>query len=154
MPKEDGPGYQDRPFLNGPSAESFGVFSPDGNWVAYCSNSSGRDEIYVSKFPENTVVRQISRNGGTQVRWSRDGSEIFYVEGQTLMSVAVSLESGLSVGSPEVLFSNPSLFSLWAWPTYDANGDGKKFLLVESVSNSPTKTHVVQNWLAEFRDRQ
>jgi hypothetical protein len=87
------------------------------------------------------------------VRWSRDGSEIFYVEGQTLMSVPVSLKSGLSVGAPEALFTNPSLFSLWAWPTYDASGDGRKFLLVESVSSSPTKTHIVQNWLAEFRDR-
>lgn len=152
--RKDGSGYEYFPFLQTPSNEGLGRFSRDGRWVAYRSDESGREEIYIRQFPGGGEVRQVSRHGGTQVRWSRDGAEIFYVEGQTLMSVPVSGSDELVVGKPNELFSHPQLFSHWSWPTYDVSADGQKFLLVETFNPSGSKTHIIQNWFAEFRDRQ
>ena len=152
--KKDGAGFEHVPFLQTSSSEDGARFSPDGRWVAYWSDESGRDEVYVRRFPDATGVRQISRHGGNQVRWSRDGGEILYVEGQSLMSVPVSLDSDLSIGTPKVLFSNPNLFSRWRWPVYDVSADGRRILLPEVMKPSGTKIHIIQNWIAGFRGRQ
>ena len=77
----------------------------------YTSDESGRFEVYVRSFPAGTGKRQISTGGGTQPRWSRDGKEIFYVEGDTLMAVGVTTTPSFSAGSPEVLLDHPGLES-------------------------------------------
>ena len=131
-------------------------FSPDGQFVVYCSDESGRFEVYVRRFPDGTGKRQISTSGGTQPRWSRDGKEIFYVERQTLMAVGVTTSPNFSADSPTVLFEHEGLFAdPGVAPQYDVANDGQRFVVRETGSGGkPISIHIVQNWFAEFKDRQ
>jgi Tol biopolymer transport system component len=126
--------------------------SPDGRFVAYVGWESGRAEIYVQPFPQGGRKLQISQGGGTQARWRRDGMELFYVEGATLMAVPVSTKPTLSAGAAMKLFSDPALVWVWPHPTYDVSADGQRFVLTEPVGAvRPPAIRVVQNWFAEFR---
>ena len=131
-------------------------FSPDGRFVVYTSNESGRFEVYVRSFPDAAGKRQISTSGGTQPRWSRDGKEIFYVERDTLMAVGVTTTPSFSADSPQVLFEHPGLLAdPQVSPRYDVANDGQRFVLKEPLEGAkPISIHVVQNWFAEFKDRQ
>jgi hypothetical protein len=99
------------PFLATDANETFGQFSPDGQWIAYTSSISGRNEIYVRNFaPDQTpaygaVRAQISLNGGDKARWSPDGGEIFFQRPDgVLIAVPIRLGTPLEVGTPEELF--------------------------------------------------
>ena len=98
----------------------------------------------------------MSNNGGRQVRWSRDGKELFYVEGGTLMSVPVEVSPTFSVGSVTRLFEHPSLAAGLFIAQYDVSGDGEQFLLAERVEAEVEEPaiRIVQNWHEEFRDRE
>ncbi len=99
---------------------------------------------------------QISSNGGIQARWAKDGTELFYVEGDTLMSVSVSTQNGFEAGSPKPLFRYAG-FGVQAATSFDVSADGQRFLVIESVgedSEKPQAIHVVENWYEEFRDRE
>src|SRR5262245_63185630 len=88
-----------RPLVATPAEELAPAVSPDGRWLAYSSNESGRREVYVRPFPETSNARyQISVNGGTEPGWSRDGSELFYFDAASYM-VAVPVIRGLSFQS-------------------------------------------------------
>ena len=151
--KEDG-GWAPYPFLQTPFAEAMPRFSPDGRYVAYLSNESGQNEVYVRPFPEGGHKVTLSSNGGAAVRWSRNGKELFYVEGETLVAVSVSSGSSFSVGSATRLFEHPVLKSFS--PPYDVSADGQRFILAESVgADVPDPSiRVVMNWYKEFRDRE
>ncbi len=130
-------------------------FSPDSRFVVYTSDESGRFEVYVRSFPDGTGKRQISTGGGTQPGWSRDGKEIFYVERDTLMAVGVTTTPSFSTESPQVLFDHPGLIAGGVDPRYDVANDGRRFVLRETLQgDKPISIHVVQNWFAEFKDRQ
>ena len=131
-------------------------FSPDGRYVVYVSNESGRFETYVRSFPDATGKQQISILGGTQPRWSHDGKEIFYVERETLMSVHVETTPSFKLDAPQPLFDHPGLFAdPYVSPRYDVANDGQRFVLKEELeSTEPVSIHVVQNWFAEFKDRE
>jgi Tol biopolymer transport system component len=135
--------------------EIAGQVSPDGGFLAYCSDESGRVEIYVRSFPQGGQKKQISRAGGTQPRWSRNGRELFYVERDTLMAVPITTAAGFSHGAPVRLFSNPALDSDWTLPSYDVSRDGRRFVLIapKGLQRKPA-IRVVQNWFAEFRDQK
>ena len=101
----------------------------------------------------------VSSGGGSQVRWSRDGKELFYVEGGKLMVVAVSTEGEFSAGSPTELFEHAGLRNSFNNPNYDVSLDGQRFILAEPVGYDETEApqatvRVVQNWFAEFEDRE
>ena len=155
---EDGSGWEPHPFLQTPFGERVPRFSPDGRYVAYVSNESGQNEVYVQPFPEGSRKVTVSSNGGTKVRWSRDGKELFYVEGQTLVAVSVSSGSGFSVGSATRLFEHAGLRGATNYAPYDVSADGQRFILAEPVgagADAPEPAiRVVQNWFAEFRDRE
>ena len=87
--KDDGQGFDEVPYLQTPFNERNPKLSADGRFVAYQSDESGRVEIYVRPFPEGEGKWPVSRNGGEDLRWSRDGKELFYVEGDTLVAVPV-----------------------------------------------------------------
>ncbi len=148
-------GYEEVPFLTSEFEETTPQFSPDERFVAYTSDESGRREVYIQAFPEGGSKRQVSVNGGAQPRWRADGKEFYYVEGERLMAVPVSLGPALTVGSPKELFASPGL----AWRpdnylTYDVTPDGQRFVLAESVEGEHRRAiHVVQNWYEEFRER-
>ena len=109
-------------------------------------------------FPQGGGKWQISANGGSSQRWSKDGKELFYVEGETLMAVAVSTTEGLSAGSVEPLFEHSGLRG--ASSTYDVSPDGQRFVVVEDVESEegkeakPPSIHIVENWFEEFKDRE
>ena len=155
---EDGSGWEPHPFLQTPSREYVPRFSPDGRYVAYVSDESGQSEVYVQPFPEGGRKVTVSSNGGTKVRWSRDGKELFYVEGQTLVAVSVSSGSSFSVGLATRLFEHQGLRPGDNYAPYDVSADGQRFILAEPVglvADGPEPSiRVVQNWFAEFRDRQ
>ena len=117
--KGEGGDWEPHPYLQTPYAEGLAKLSPDGPFVVYQSNESGRDEIYVRPFPEGGGRTAVSTNGGTQPRWSTDGKEIFYVEGSTLMAVQVSTRPDFSVGSVTRLFEHRALTPVAAWPLPD-----------------------------------
>ena len=130
-------------------------FSPDGRFVAYCSNESGRHEVYVGPFPKGPGKRQVSLDGGTQPRWSRDGNELFYVNKDTLYTVAVSTRPTFKMGETTELFTSPDLDWEWRHPIYDVSLDGQRFVTVETIGQAPPdRIRIVQNWYEEFRDRE
>jgi Tol biopolymer transport system component len=142
-----------KPFLRTPFAEGGASFSPDGRFLAYSSDETGRPEIYVRSFPSGDGKWRISTNGGTSARWRRDGQELFYVEGQQLMAVAVTTRPTFSMHAATPLFSNSTLQSFS--PQYDVTSGGKRFILRERpVDERPLAIHVVHNWFEEFRDRK
>jgi eukaryotic-like serine/threonine-protein kinase len=140
------------PFANTEFSEQQGQFSPDGRWIAYVSDESGRPEVHVQAFPVPTgggSKTLISRDGGTQPRWRRDGKELFYVslDGK-MMAVDVSSGQAFKTSVPRVLFQAPiygddSAPSLFRW---DTTADGKRFL-VDTMESSPEPLTVVLNWM-------
>ncbi len=155
--KPDGSDYESHPFLQTPFNEDSARFSPDGRFIAYCSNESGEVGVYVRPFPQGGARWQVSSGEGRQPRWRRDGKEIFYVEGDTMIAVSVSTRPGFSVGKPARLFQNPTLpWTLTGFAVrYDVSPDGERFVLREPVGSgdSPPAIRVVENWFEEFRDR-
>jgi hypothetical protein len=144
------------PYLSTPFQEGHGQFSPDGKWVAYTSDESGANEVYVRSFPAGGAKRRVSSKGGGWVRWRRDGREMFYIAAdRKLMSVAVQAISGsLDLGTPQVLFTIPVALSSGgglAPYTYDIMPDGQRFLAAAPVEDAaaPTMT-VIVNWQAEL----
>jgi serine/threonine protein kinase len=160
------PQFGDRkpiPYLQSQFEEQEGRFSPDGHWVAYVSNESGRDEIYVQSFPIAGAKFPISSGGGTEPQWRNDGTELFYLAAnQTLMAVAVKLSGSASesfqAGVPKSLgiIIPPSLVSS-ASPdlsrrSYAVSNDGQRFLIPNAVgSASAPPVTVVVNWQAELK---
>ena len=110
-------------------------FSPDGRWLAYVSNQSGRHEVYVQPYPGPGERHLISTNGGEQPAWSGNGRELFYVQGgehpaagRELMSVSIGTTPAFLAGTPETLFESVDLQSAWG-RNYDVAPDGRRFLL-------------------------
>jgi hypothetical protein len=108
VPMEDGIDRTPVPYLVTAALEQQAQFSPDGRFVAYGSDQSGPWEIYVQPFPNASDGKwMVSSGGGVEPRWSRDGKELFYFSGQTLMAVPVSLQPTFSTGPPAALFDAP-----------------------------------------------
>jgi serine/threonine-protein kinase len=141
-----------RPFLETPSDERLAAFSPDSRFVAYVSNESGRDEVYVRPFPSGSGQWQVSKNGGDQPRWSRPGSELFYVQGDELIAVSVETRPAFSVGNSAGLFHHPVLSSDVEEPAYDVAPDQRRFLLAEKTEDPQYAIQIIQNWYQQFRD--
>ena len=144
------------PFVATQFAERGPQISPDGGYVAYCSDESGTPETYVREFPLGSDHWQISENGGCQPRWSHDGKELFYIEGNTLIAVGVTTDPEFRIGPSEHLFSDPNL-SGFAW-NYDVSAHGR-FVMVERVADDSQEQrkpaiHITENWYEEFRDRE
>ena len=136
-----------RQFLTQPYGEEAPVFSPDGRYVAFVSNRTGRFEVYVSAFPELSDIWHVSESGGTQPRWSVDGSEIYYVRGSGLVAVSVSLQGEFRVGKQEELFRGEFLGRWGTLPEYDVSADGQRFVIQSRIGEVPSKAiQVVLNW--------
>ena len=125
--------------------ETEGQFSPDGHWIAYTSNESGRNEIYVRPFPEDGGKSQISAAGGSQPRWRADGKELFYVaQDDRLMAVPMRVTPdgrAVDAGAPVALFSKRP-------GTYAVARDGRFLMFVNAgatAADVPPLT-VVLNW--------
>jgi Tol biopolymer transport system component len=119
--------------------------SPDGRWVAYQSDESGRFEVYLAAFPAFTEKRRVSNGDGYQPLWRKDGKELFYltVDGK-VMSVNVKGGARAKTDVPRVLFQGPARVEP-KWGAYSVTGDGKKFIFLEPVETKRPFT-VVLNW--------
>jgi eukaryotic-like serine/threonine-protein kinase len=139
------------PFLRTEFNESSGQFSPDGHWIAYTSDESGGDEIYVREFSSSSAQGSwdsegkwlISKGGGTGPRWRGDGKELFYVASDgKLMSVDIRAKPVFEAGAPRPLFQLPLGFI-----GVDVTADGKRFLVAVPVAQSASVPFtVVLNW--------
>jgi len=130
-------------------------FSPDGGWLAYVSDESGRPEVYVQPFPGRGGKRQISIDGGTEPMWNPNGGELFYRLGRKFIAVPVGLQPTFSAGKPVTLFEADyaaSEFPLTS-PGYDVSSDGQRFLVAKDVAPPPTQINVVVNWIEEVKRR-
>jgi Tol biopolymer transport system component len=143
-------------------AERAGTFSPDGLWLAYVSDRSGQDEVYVRPFPGPGEEVTISAGGGDEPVWAASGRELYYRTGNDLVAVTVeSGRDGLSSGRPTILFRDPYLRDsggALAIPNYDVSPSGDGFLMLESAQaeSSPEagpRLHIVLNFVDELRAR-
>ncbi|MBL8208644.1 MAG: PD40 domain-containing protein, partial [Blastocatellia bacterium] len=143
------------PWLNTPFVEFTAKFAPDGKWIAYTSNETGRSEIYLQAFVPGALAAggkwQISKNGGSQPQWRHDGRELYFFSGDKMMTVEVTLGAEVKVGTPQELFS-PSGIRAVPIAGYAKTGDGQRFLFVTSAEETslPPFT-VVLNWMAELK---
>jgi Tol biopolymer transport system component len=138
-------------FLASPFDEDAATISPDGRWVAYVSEETGRKEVYVATFPEPTRRHRISTEGGTQPRWSRDGRELFFVTAsRTIMAAPFESRSAdLPAGPARRLFDVMihRQFSSNVPYRYDVAPDGR-FLIVIRASDELPALILVTNWQA------
>jgi len=140
-------------FLKASSTLKNGQFSPDGKWVAYSSNESGRWEVYVTSFPEAHGKWQVSNAGGDQPKWRSDGKELFYLGPDSrMMAVPVKTGANFDAGTPVGLFqANPrELVATSEQFSYDVSKDGQKFLINTQLKTGMAPMSVVLNWSAKL----
>jgi serine/threonine-protein kinase len=151
--------------LGTPSDERNASFAPDGRWIAYESNRTGRFQVYVRPFPNvDDAEHQISIAGGRTPMFAPDGRELFFVSGSALMSAAVQFVPAFRAGNPTKVFDAPSLIldaRLMAntGRTYDVSRDGRRFLMLKddaaAAAGQTVRPNiiVVQNWFEEVKAR-
>jgi len=145
-----------QPFLRTPFNEAAPEFSPDGKWLAYISNESGRYEVYVQPYPGPGGKWQISTDGGTEPMWNRNGRELFYRSADKMMAVDIAAQPNFSAGKPRMLFEGPYVPTPVFFPNYDVSPDGQRFLMIKPVEQAqaaPTQINVVLNWFEELKRR-
>jgi eukaryotic-like serine/threonine-protein kinase len=123
--------------------------SPDGNWIAYASQESGVWQIHVASYPAFEQRRQISHQGGIQARWNHNGRELFYLDlDAKVMAVPVTANRvSIATGAPKAVFSTRIRLA----PTedqYTVMNDGRRFIVVEPVSEVSPRIHLTLNWFA------
>ena len=156
-----GAARQPRPVLQSPFAESHPALSPDGRWLAYASNKSGKSEVYLQAYPGPGAETRVSIEGGTSPIWAGSGRELFFQasSGQPnvsrMLAVDITMGPSLAVGKPRLLFagrfgmSNPC-------GDYAVTRDGRRFLMVQTLdepSRPVAHINVVLNWFAELKRR-
>jgi len=142
-------------------SEGSAKVSPDGRWLAFCSNESGKPQVYVQAFPGPGSKTQVSIDGGTDPVWKRTGGELFYRNGESMMTVAVVTGPGFSAARPQELWrgsyshgmssscGGPGLTS----SNYDVSADGQRFLMVRDddvESERSSQIVLVQGWAGEL----
>jgi Tol biopolymer transport system component len=144
---------QARPFLQTPFNEDLGRFSRDGRLMAYVSNESGRNEVYVVAFPDRGHRWQISTDGGSNPVWAPSGRELFYQSRDDMMQVAVVTQPTFAADKPRLLFKGA--FTPAPDVNYDITADGQRFLMLHPVepAHAMTQLQVVSNWLEELKQR-
>jgi len=142
-----------RSFLSTPANEGGARLSPDGRWLAYVSDESGRPEIYVQPFPGPGGKWQVSTDGGTEPVWNPNGLELFYRSGKKMIAVDTTPNPSFSAGNPHVLFEGEYLSPNYPQlgSDYDVSSDGHKFLMVKETARSASvqQINVVLNWLED-----
>lgn len=148
------PELKSRLFLKAPSVFRNGQFSPDGKWVAYASNETGKWQIYVTSFPDARGKWQVSTGGGEQPRWRGDGKELFFLSSDSkMMAAPVTTGANFDSGTPVALFQTTPRqpISLNDQFVYDVSRDGQRFLVNTPVKEAETAPmSVVLNWPAKL----
>lgn len=139
-----------QPFLQSTFNQSFPRFSPDGHWVVYSANESGRPEIYVQPYPGPGGKWLISTEGGFYPIWARSGHEIFFHSEDKMMVVPVETQPTFKAGTPHMLFRGGNYLMLW---NYDVAPDGQHFLMIKEKEAPPSSKEVsiVLHWTDELK---
>ncbi|MBI4906627.1 MAG: serine/threonine-protein kinase [Acidobacteria bacterium] len=148
-------GAKPTPYLQTPANEDHGKFSPDGRWIAYVSNESGENHVYVQSFPAGRGKFQVSTGSAAVFpRWRRDGKEIYYVSrNDQLMAVEVKTSPTFAAGTPQALFKLPFATAGRTY-TYDVDASGKRFLVsstYDPAGETAAPITVVLNWQAAVK---
>lgn len=141
------------PVVEGPSAQTRPQLSPNGRWLAYQSDESGRFEIYVRPYPDVETARwQISTDGGTSPRWGRDGRELFFHDGTAMMAAPVRVGESFAAGTPARLFEYPG-FGGRLGIEYDVSPSDGRFLMIEATdepaARGPEMLILTQHWFTD-----
>jgi Tol biopolymer transport system component len=144
-----------QPWFDSPAFEATPAFSPDGRWLAYATNDQGPNQVYVRSYPDAGNRRVVSRDGGAEPRWARDGSELYFRSGDVIMAVPFDGEAAQPVGQPYKLFETdrrlmPGWFGV---SNYDVGNDGRLLMLLADGPTTITGLKVVVNWFQELTER-
>jgi serine/threonine protein kinase len=142
------------PFLQTRFNEYHPMISPDGRWLAYSSDESGRLEVYVRPFPDGRGKWLISTEGGREPLWARDGEELFYRTGGKLMTVAIETESSFVAGKPRLLFEwefDSREMTPFGSPNYDVSPDGRFLMIKPDPSPPSAQINFILNWFEELK---
>jgi serine/threonine-protein kinase len=153
-----------RPLLATEFLERHADLSPDGRWLAYVSNETGRSEVYVASFPGLEIKRPVSARGGVEPAWSGDGRTLAFLEpltregqGYRVVAAAVTTGDSFSSGPPRELFEVPWYSGGLLRRAYDVSADGQRFLFTRELYPPTTaeadRIHLVLNWFGELRER-
>jgi len=149
-------GGEPQPFQRTDSDESAPAFSPDGKWLAYVSDESGRSAVWVQPFPGPGPKWLITPDGGTEPVWSRSGSELFFRRADQLVTVPITITPGAEFrwGKPQLVFES-RYETIDGARNYDVSPDGRSFVVVRSEGAADAdQFNVVFNWFAELRSRR
>jgi serine/threonine-protein kinase len=133
-------------FLATPANERLARLAPDGRHLAYVSDESGRNEIYVREFPSGQKKQLVSVNGGFDPKWSPQGVVLVFVANDTLMAAPVERTPAFGTGVPKALFTAASIGA--AWIDYDVATDARRFVVVRTLKAPERRAVVVENWPA------
>jgi Tol biopolymer transport system component len=142
------------PFHRTGTNENEPRFSPDGHWLAYISDESGRFEVYVQPYPGPGGKWQISTEGGVEPVWNPNGRELFYRNSDKMMVVDISTQTGFAASTPRMLFEGPYEQPPVPLHNFDVSPDGQHFLMLKAVEQeqtAPTQIIVVLNWFEELK---
>jgi eukaryotic-like serine/threonine-protein kinase len=137
--------------VEGGFTRAYPQISPDGRWVAYSSDESGRSEVYVQPFPKLGGKWLISAGGGEEARWSKDGHQLFYRQGERMMAVDMT-KATAKTRAARLLFAAPYARSSF-WTNYDVSADGQRFVMLKEEDEArPNQVlRVVLNWTDELK---
>jgi eukaryotic-like serine/threonine-protein kinase len=152
----DGDGLRPEPLVATPFQDRAPAFSPDGRWIAYVSNKSGGDEVYVLPYPGPGPESTVSTAGGREPVWSPDGTELFYRSEEQLMAVDVELGVRFRAGTPRPLFGDTYDRDVGAGvaagiANYDVTAEGERFVMVRREVSAEAELVVVLNWVEELK---
>jgi Tol biopolymer transport system component len=139
--------------VEGGFTREYPQISPDGRRLAYTSDESGRSEVYVQPFPALGDKTLVSAGGGAEPRWSRDGRQLFYRQGNRMMVVDMQTKSTFKVRAPRLLFEGPYARSNF-WTNYDVAANGQRFVMLkeEDEARANQMLRVVLNWTDELKN--
>jgi serine/threonine-protein kinase len=153
-----------KPLLQEKYSEIEPLISPDGRWMAYASDESGKPEVYVRPFPDvNQGKCLVSTSAGNSPLWSPDGRELFYHSGDAAMAVRVETDPTFKPGKPTVLFRGTHSKSTLSddFTYWDISPDGKRFLMMKEAASTgvaptaagPRRINIVLNWFEELKQK-
>jgi len=144
---------QPTPILRTPASEVDARLSPDGRWLAYVSDESGRYEVYVQSFSSAGGKWQISTIGGREPVWAHNGRELFYRNEGQMMAVEVATERTFQAATPRLIFQGPYEATTTISPDYDVTPDDQRFVMVQRLQqqSATTNFNVVLNWSQELK---